>query len=91
MLPEMDRNALQCILVLKADMSKLEEENSRLKRERDEALAKLNKKEESTWLLWFEDRDHPPEIFAGEDAEAAARARYEEASHAWACHLFKTV
>lgn len=44
---------------------------------------------ETTWLIYFEDVDHRPEIFGGADnAEAGARARLIDARWAWSCHLF---
>jgi hypothetical protein len=40
------------------------------------------------WLIYFEDRDVPPEVFAYEDA---ARARYKALLDNWNCHLFMQV
>jgi hypothetical protein len=40
------------------------------------------------WLLYFEDATRRPEIFTD---EASARARFDDCSHTWACHLFRSV
>lgn len=44
---------------------------------------------DDAWLIYFEDREVPPEIYTGEDAEANARARYAVLLQSWSCHLFR--
>lgn len=43
------------------------------------------------WVVWFEDKDHPPEVFFGEGAESSARLRYKQAYDNWSCHLLVRV
>jgi len=39
-------------------------------------------------MIVYEDTDVGPEVFMGEGAEEAARARYEQSLISWSCHLF---
>lgn len=41
----------------------------------------------SLWMVYYEDASVAPEIFFGEGAEQAARARYAQAKVSWSCHL----
>lgn len=43
------------------------------------------------WMVYYEDADARPEVFFGEGAEAAARARYDQAKMNWSCHLLSRV
>lgn len=43
------------------------------------------------WVVWFEDKAHPPEVFFGEGAEGCARLRYKQAYDNWSCHLLVRV
>ena len=46
---------------------------------------------DTLWVVWFEDKDHGPEVFFGPGAEEGARRRYEQAKGAWSCHLLVRV
>lgn len=41
------------------------------------------------WLIYFEDRDVPPELYTDEGAEENARARFKVLLQSWSCHLFR--
>jgi hypothetical protein len=43
------------------------------------------------WLIYYYDQDARPEMFAGEGAEVAAMARFEQMRTAWTCVLLKEV
>lgn len=43
---------------------------------------------EFIWIIYFEDKDQPPEFFSECGAEAASRARYDQLLTAWNCRLF---
>ena len=49
------------------------------------------KRRNSHWLIFFEDAERKPEVFGGEDAEAAAREALALYQHTWNCHLFVEV
>jgi hypothetical protein len=46
---------------------------------------------ECAWLIYFDDRDMPPEIFTGCGAEDAAHKRFKMVSGNWNCTLFQSV
>src|SRR5579872_5107842 len=46
---------------------------------------------DARWILWYEDRDRSPEHFSHDGADVAANHRFEQASIAWTCTLFKAV
>lgn len=46
---------------------------------------------EPGWLIWYEDVEREPEVFAGENSEPAARARFNETSVNWNATLFREV
>lgn len=79
---------------IEALLDKYAEEHSR----GAEMAASLSSTREPThpnglWMVYFEDADaHPrPEVFFGEGAEQAARARYERAKDHWSCHLLSRI
>jgi hypothetical protein len=39
------------------------------------------------WMIHYEEPEMRPEVFFGEGAEQAARARYAAAKDNWSCHL----
>ena len=41
------------------------------------------------WVVWYQDASVGPEIFAGEGAEDAARAFFEEARGHWSVILLR--
>ena len=41
------------------------------------------------FLILYDDADMPPEVFCGEGAETAARARFASAKGHWSCTLFQ--
>ena len=43
------------------------------------------------WLILFDDKGVPPEVFSGPDAKAAAAQRFEAVSTGYNCHLFQKV
>jgi hypothetical protein len=43
------------------------------------------------WIIRYADKDMPDEIFSGEDAEDAARRRFDQQRAAWTIHLFMEV
>lgn len=43
------------------------------------------------FLIVFADRDVPPECFGGEQAEQAARARFEQVLTNWNANLFQRI
>ena len=45
----------------------------------------------SSWLIFYEDADKNPEVFAGEGAETAAIERFTELSWNWNVTLFKSI
>lgn len=46
---------------------------------------------ETLWMVYYEDRDVPPELFFGPGAEEGARRRYKDALNNWSCHLLVRV
>ena len=42
-------------------------------------------------IIWYDDRDRAPEIFAGEGAKEAAERRFEQISDSWNAHLFVSI
>jgi DNA repair exonuclease SbcCD ATPase subunit len=45
-------------------------------------------KDESVWIIVYEDQDVKPEFFSGEGAEVAAKHLFKERLLKWSCHLF---
>jgi hypothetical protein len=45
-------------------------------------------KDESVWIIVYEDQDVRPEFFSGEGAEVAAKHLFKERLLKWSCHLF---
>ena len=43
------------------------------------------------FVIMFDDRDVPPEVFGGEQAEAGARARFEQVLTNWNANLFQRI
>lgn len=43
------------------------------------------------WAILYDDQDRRPQIFSGENAEAAARATLARSRIQWGCHLFRSV
>lgn len=47
--------------------------------------------EEPAWLLWFDDADAHPELFARAGAASTARKAFESARQHWTVRLFREV
>lgn len=46
---------------------------------------------EIAWLIYYDDKDMPVEVFSGCGAEDAARRRFDRQRGRWTMHLFKEV
>jgi hypothetical protein len=43
------------------------------------------------WVVWYEDTEKKPDVFFGDGAEAAARAKFASANDNWSCHLLTRI
>lgn len=58
---------------------------------RDELESRGETSEDSAFVIHFDDRDRPIEVYTGNGAERAARQRFEGLLSNWNCQLFRMI